>query len=67
MSDTLSPSPALLCKIGSIAVHVEEMLSNDGHDFDRIALTSLLNDAEVRAWIAAMTKMQMVPQKRKPT
>lgn len=66
MSDPLKPNPALLCKLGSIAVHADEMLSKDGHDFDRVALLSLLKDEEIVEWIAAMTKMQMVPQKRKP-
>lgn len=66
MSDTLKPSPALLCKLGSIAVHVDEMLSADGHAFDRVALQALMDDPDVKEWLAAMDKMAMVPRKRKP-
>ena len=60
----LKPEISLLSKLGSIAVHADEMLSPKGHDFDKIALTSLLNDPEVKAWIAAMDKMAMLPKKR---
>ena len=66
MTDALKPSPALLCKLGSIAVHVEEMMSADGHAYDKIALDALINDPDVQAWIEAMNKMAMVPRKRKP-
>jgi hypothetical protein len=52
-TDPLQPSLALLCKLGSIAVHVEEMLSPAGHAFDRIALETVL-DEEVRTWIKNM-------------
>lgn len=65
MSDPLKPSPALLCKLGSVAVHVEEMLSKDGHEFDKHALDTALNDPEVQAWLAQMSAMAMVPRKRR--
>ena len=42
MTDALKPTPALLCKIGSIIVHADEMLSADGHHFDRVALQGFL-------------------------
>lgn len=61
----LQPSPALLCKLGSIAVHADEMLSVHGHPFDRIALQNLIADPEVVTWIQAMTSMAMVPSKRR--
>lgn len=61
----LTPSPALLCKLGSIAVHADELTSDDGHQFDRVALQSLIADPEVREWIAAMGAAAMVPVKRK--
>lgn len=53
-SDPLNPSLALLAKLGSIIVHVEEGLSETGHVFDRIAIQSLLQDPEVAAWLRAM-------------
>jgi len=46
MIDTLKPKPSLLLKLGSIAVHAEEMLSPGGHVFDRAALKALLSDSE---------------------
>ena len=55
----------LLVKLGSIVVHTEEMLSPDGHHFDRIALQSLLDDTDVRSWLAQMDKMSLLPKKRK--
>lgn len=60
----LDPTPALLCKLGSIAVHADEMLSTDGHHFDKIALQQLISDPEVAEWIEAMNAMAMVPKKR---
>lgn len=61
----LKPDTSLLCKLGSIAVHAQEFLSSDGHDFDRIALTSLLEDPAVKKWIAEMDSAALVPKMRK--
>lgn len=63
-SPCLSPSAGLLAKLGSIAVHAEEFLSPTSHAFDKHALESLLNDVEVKAWLAAMDKLAMLPKKR---
>jgi hypothetical protein len=54
MADELKPGLSLLVKLGSIAVHVEEMLGTTGHTFDRYALKTLLDDAEVKQWIKDM-------------
>lgn len=62
--DMMKPSAALLCKLGSIAVHADELLSPDRHHFDRLALASLMADAEVREWLAAMDSAAMLPKKR---
>lgn len=62
--DMMKPSAALLCKLGSIAVHTGELLSPDGHQFDQVALASLMADAEVREWLAAMDGAAMLPKKR---
>lgn len=59
------PTVPVLCKLGSIAVHADEMLSPDGHAFDRVALQQLLADPEVVAWLAEMDKAAMLPKKRK--
>ena len=62
--DMMKPSAALLCKLGSIAVHADELISPDGHQFDHVALASLMADAEVQEWIAAMDGAAMLPKKR---
>lgn len=62
--DPLDPDLRLLVKLGSIAVHVDEFLSATGHHVDKTALDGLLKDAEVVEWVAAMTKMAMLPVKR---
>ena len=60
MSDNpLQPSPTLLCKLASIAVHVEDK-------FNEIALETLLADVEIKDWLAAMDKLSMLPVKRGP-
>ena len=63
-TDPLTPSPALLAKLGSIAVHAEEMLSPSGHVLDKAALESVMADPEVVEWVDAMRKMAMLPVKR---
>jgi hypothetical protein len=61
----LEPSSRLLCKLGSIIVHAEELASPDGHLFDKVALEQLLADPEVIAWREAMTSLALLPQKRR--
>ena len=63
----LNPALTLLVKLGSIAVHAGELLSPDGHEFDRVALDQLLRDPEVLAWLEAMDAAAMVPKTRKTT
>jgi hypothetical protein len=50
----LQPPLSLLVKLGSIAVHVEELFSLTGHPFDKTALAQLLGDPDVKEWIKAM-------------
>lgn len=65
MSDNpLTPSMALLCKIGSILTHVEESMSPGAHDFDLIAMKSALNDPEVQRWLGEMGSRALIPVKR---
>lgn len=64
-ANPLNPSATVLCKLGSIAVHVQEMLEPGGHPFDRIALNGLLNDSDVKEWLAQMDAMAMIPNKRR--
>ena len=64
MSDPLKPSVTLLVKLGSLAVHVDEMLSPQGHPYDRQVVGDLLEDAEVAAWLEQMDKAAFLPKKR---
>jgi hypothetical protein len=52
--DPLSPPLTTLVKLGSIAVHAQELTSPSGHGFDKIAMDDLLADREVVEWIEAM-------------
>jgi hypothetical protein len=52
----------LLCKLGSIVVHADEARSPGGHQFDLVALDTLLKDPEVKDWIKAMGTL--LPLKR---
>jgi len=58
------PSKTLLIKLGSIATHTREMLSDTGHHFDVEVLKVLLNDSEVTEWMAEMDKLALLPKKR---
>lgn len=65
IGDALKPSPMLLCLLGSIVVHAEELLSSDGHAFDKVALEQALQDPNVAAWREAMDRGGFLPVKRK--
>lgn len=60
----LRPDATLLCKLGSIVVHADEMISPTGHGFDKIAMQQLLSDPQMTAWMAAMDALAMLPKKR---
>ena len=62
--DHTKPSLSLLVKLGSIAVHVDEMLSPLGHNVDREAIKQLLVDPEVTVWIEQMTAEGLLPVQR---
>lgn len=62
MINALEPRLELLVKIGSIIVHVDELLSPGGHPFDKIVSEQLINDAEVQQWIKQMGPL--LPVKR---
>ena len=60
----LNPDARVLCKLGSIIVHAEELISPFGHHFDKAALDQLMRDADVKQWLADMRKLALVPEKR---
>lgn len=64
MVDTYAPPIALLVKLGSLAVHIDEMLSVHGHSFDREAIKALLADRDLLAWLASMDGAGFLPIRR---
>ena len=64
MAGILNPSPALLAKLGSIIIHVEEGRAAGGHAFDWHTVDVLCADPEVRGWLDGMEAMAMVPLRR---
>ena len=64
MSDVLKPDMALLCKLGSIAVHIDEALGATGHPLDIEALKALLVDHDVREWMDGMDRLALLPKRR---
>ncbi len=56
---------SVLSKLGSIAIHAKEMLSDSGHPFDRVTLTSLLDDSEVVALLADLDAAALLPKMRR--
>lgn len=60
----LKPPLTVLCKLGSLAVHVEEARSKIGHPFDWSAIDSILSDQEVKEWLAVMDRGAFLPVKR---
>lgn len=64
MMNPLSPPATVLIKLGSIARHVEELLSPGGHDFDRHALDALLADPEVQEWMREADALALLPVAR---
>lgn len=64
MGKLTTPDMTLLCKLGSIIVHTEELLSPYGHEFDKAALDQLMRDPQVVEWLKGMRAMALVPEKR---
>ena len=63
-ADCLRPHGQLLVKLGSIIVHFQEWTSNNGHEFDKTALDSLLQDKDVIEWMREMNDLALLPMKR---
>lgn len=67
--DPKKPNLRILARVGSIAVHMEEILSNPAtaatlSQFDAAAIWSLLQDSEVQAWLKQMNALGLVTVKR---
>lgn len=64
MADPLKPSAPLLARLGSIIVHAQELISDNGHAFDKDAFIALLDDSEVHEWMQEMDKLALLPKRR---
>ena len=65
MSETISL--VLAVTLGSLAVHIEEMLDSiDGRTrpFDEAAIRTLLDNGELKEWLTKMDGMALLPKKR---
>lgn len=62
--DPLRIGVSMAVKLGSIAVHAQELLSPKRHEVDVAALRTLLEDQEVTQWLDAMSKMAFLPVRR---
>lgn len=62
--DPLRPCPSLLAKLGSIIVHFDEALSQDGDYADVQAAHVLMRDPDVDAWMRAMKDMALITLRR---
>lgn len=55
----------LAAKLAAVVVHTDEMLSADGHPFDKAALKTVLEDEEVAKWLRDVGPLAPV-KRRKP-
>ena len=62
--NAFDPSPALLTKLGSLIVHADEFMSDDGHQFDLAAFRTLMEDGEVMEWLTEMHIAGLLPVQR---
>ncbi len=53
----------LKIKIGCLIVHVEEFLSSDGHEFDRLQILSSLEDKSIKEFVESIDPV-FLPVKR---
>ena len=64
MNEVLKPSATILTKLGSLYVHIEEMISDKGSHFDIETIKGQLADGELQEWIKGMDKLALIPKKR---
>ena len=64
MNSPLKPSATLLCKLGSMAVHLDEWRGDGGVQIDYTTAMLILDDPEVYEWLSDMTELGLLPLKR---
>lgn len=55
---------SLVVLLGSIAVHIDEYDSADGHELDLVAIRGLLSNPEIKSFIEIWTAKGYLPVKR---
>lgn len=55
---------SVIIKLASLAVHADEMLSPQGHQFDQETIKSILADDEVKRFLSEMDKLALLPLRR---
>lgn len=60
----LTPTIGLLCKLGSLLIHLEEGSGEGNHQYDWAAIDSIQTDPEIQEWLKAMDAMALLPKKR---
>jgi len=63
MNDAMKPSQALLARLASIIVHLEEFIET-GHPMDRDTAQSLRKSRAVKEWMMDMQRLGLTPVKR---
>jgi hypothetical protein len=58
------PSDTAAVTLASLAVHAEELLSPGGHEADRAAIQGCLEHPEVKAYLAELDALSLLPLKR---
>lgn len=64
VSADLRPDLDVAVKLASIAVHADEALSPGRHDYDLHAISGLLADPGVKAYLERLGAMALLPVKR---
>ena len=62
--DPLKPSLNILMKLGSIAVHADEIVMEQPLEIDRMVVKNLLEDKELQEWMKDMNEQGLLPVKR---
>lgn len=64
MAADLTPPPAdVVIQLASLVVHADEATAPGSHEFDAIAIRSIVDNPSVKAWLETVPDV-LLPQKR---
>jgi hypothetical protein len=58
------PSPSVIVSLASLAVHVDEAMSPNGHELDAQAIKGILGDPFVQEFLERLRPMGLLPEQR---